>query len=1013
MLLKTTSKIRPSIGIAQNRMRSRTPSQKRPNSQTPTIKRKFTPTVNKTFTCYKDQPIPRHSRAASLDKTKELNISFKHSRTKSLKIPGKALMLSKETLSTESAKLEMSYGNYSKALKLLNKYLEVLPNNIEGVYSRAVCNMHLNKHDLAIKDLLKVSESSPSFDKQLYIALYMCYSSLNQQKKALKYLTKGVKTFPNFIQAYLIRGQLYNKSKRYEKALMDFKKVYSYDKKHSEVLLLIAESYMGLKDYASVEKVCNIAVNYPELYKRTLILKVQSGFESGKYESALVNIEKVLEKSPDEPSAFYYKGMILYIKKQFTDAALCLEQAFQSTEDVSIMNLCVFYLGTIKLNERDFYGALHTFERSDLKSQTPELKALHHYTEGVISLMKRKLEEGIEIFSEIIKKNEKTLANYFGNCYENRAFAYFSLKNYDMALSDFVNAKALNCLDKASEFNKLICEGIIQENSVKSLEIFKSSREIFPKNIMPDLCRACILLNFSQNYEESEQLLGKAESLVDNILTVRETESEVFFYSSIIKFYLKNYEEALENAKKAIEKADENLAIHYSHRGFCLAALKKYEEAVHDFTISLQLNEDCKEMYIYRAICAFLHDDLQLAIEDLNTVAKNYSDDESLLLQASKLMMAMGSFEDSSKILEKLDQKDLENMSLQAKNYLLLYEYEKSLKCVKSIMKTSQDKHLYSLDKEILEFFIRIKESPDAIFQFSDLSDRLKSESGVIFTSKYSQWLAGILEFYKKNYAVASTCFQSVLEILHDEEPEIFADSISIEEENCEVLYNIALSSFCSESDDSKSHALMIFEELSEVLNEKHRGQLLFLSAVLELSLKNKSKAEKLLKEALKCDPDTLSPFLDNKSTSVLPLHTSNDFSCAFPLVPVNFDSLPTIFIRPAMILPRSQIEFSLDHVKSHIKSFYSLSNILPRPEAPWLLRLKGSVQFTQNILEISHDIETTEADENLQKDLKSSRPIQTISKSQKYLRSNSFNSEKSQVLEIDFEEKIKNLCND
>ena len=114
-----------------------------------------------------------------------------------------------------------------------------------------------------------------------------------------------------------------------------------------------------------------------------------------------------------------------------------------------------------------------------------------------------------------------------------------------------------------------------------------------------------------------------------------------------------------------------------------------------------------------------------------------------------------------------------------------------------------------------------------------------------------------------------------MLEILHDEEPEIFADSITIEEENCEILYNLALCSLNTGQDETKSHALLIFEELAEVLNEKHRGQLLFLSAIIELSQKNKSKAEKLLKEAIKCDPETITPFINNQETTILPLSSN------------------------------------------------------------------------------------------------------------------------------------------
>lgn len=155
MLLKISTKIRPSIAILQSRMRSRTPSQPRPSSQSPTIRKRFTPTVNRSFACYKEQSLPRHNRVSSLDKTREPNISFKHALTKSLKGSGKALTLVKEPSVLDSSRLEMGYGNYGKALDLLNKYLNSYPNSLDGVYSRGVCFMHLHRSDQPVKDLAK------------------------------------------------------------------------------------------------------------------------------------------------------------------------------------------------------------------------------------------------------------------------------------------------------------------------------------------------------------------------------------------------------------------------------------------------------------------------------------------------------------------------------------------------------------------------------------------------------------------------------------------------------------------------------------------------------------------------------------------------------------------------------------------------------------------------------------------------------------------------------------------
>ena len=744
MLLKPPSKIRPSLGISQSRMRSKTPCQQRPSSQTPTIRKKFTPRVNKSFTCYTDQKIPKHSRTSSLDKAREVNASIKHSKTRSLKSSGKILAPSKEILSLDSAKIEMNYGNYLKALDLLNKSLKIDATSLEGIYSRGVCYMHLTKFELAIKDFIKVLEIDPIFDRQLYIALYMCCSSLNQQTAAIQYLSKGLKKFPSFTQGFLLRGQVYNKLKKYDKALQDFKKVLNQDKQQYSTLLLIAESYIGLKDYISAIKVLNLSISRPEISKNAFLLRIQVFYELHKYEEALLDIEMILKDSIQEEKAFYYKGRIKFDNKQYSDAALCFEQAIQLSNDREIMNFSLYYLGIMKINERDFYGALHTIERGLIASQIPELKALHNYTEGVISLMKRKLDEGIIIFSQILKENDKILKEYTINTYENRGFAYFSLNKYELALEDFLEAKKNGLIEKASEFNIILCEAILSSfkgDDVNALKLFKNSKELFPKNIMPDLCRACIIMQISLNSSENLHLLSKSESLIEKIVKSREPECEVMFYRSIIRFCLKNYEAALESAKRAIEKADENISIHYVQRAFCYIALKKYEEAVQDFTIAIQLNENIKEIYIYRGISAFLQDDLHLALEDFLTVSKKSPEDQQLQRKMSKLLMIIGSFTESLEVIQGITKIDEEKIHLEAENYMLLNDHNKALKCIKSILKNkdikNERKARFEVDKSIFELFIEIKNNPETIFEATSLCDNLKKTEGIIFTKKY------------------------------------------------------------------------------------------------------------------------------------------------------------------------------------------------------------------------------------------------------------------------------------
>ena len=1016
MLSKDPKLIRPNLGLSPQRSRSKTPSHPRPSSQTSIIRKKFTPTTNKSFICYKDKQGPKHSRACSFDKTRDMSAKLKTRTTKSLKSSGKVLASTREFAIVDSAKAEMNEGNYFKAIEILNKCIKIDGLNMEALYSRGVCFMHVEKYEPAIKDFMAVFEAEPGFDKQLYVAFYMCYNYLGKHSQGLKLLNKGLRRFSNFSQGFLLRGQIYNKAKKYEKALRDFNRVLNLEKNSCNVIIHIAESYIGLKEYESAMKAINILITRSEMTQKAYLLKVRVEYECKKFDSCSKTIEKLVKLFPQDTTVFYYKALLYLGQARYTDAVICFEQVIQGSNDAELLNQSLLQIGKLQIKERDFYGALHTFERSVEIGQTKELKAFHKYTEGVICLMKRKLDEGIEIFNEIIAGSEGCLADYLGDCFENRGFAYFSNKNYKAALDDLKASKKMKKLEKASEFNMTVSEALLSEvkgDYLTALDLLKSCKELFPRNIMPALCRASVLVRLSRTSQADPGLVDKAEGLIEKALKSREPESEVYFFKSIINFICKDYVNSFENAKKTIEKADENIASHYVNRAFSNICLKKYEEAIQDLTISLQLKEDLKEVYLFRSICAFLQDDLQLSIDDLKLAQDKFPQDHKFQLKIAKLLTVIGYPKESLEALEALQTLSLfekPDCRLMSQNYLLQNDFAKARTAIDPNSAGSQ------IDLKIIDFLQSLSKRPKLVFESSDLARLISSSFGTIFNKKYASWLAGIIFLYNNEFQSASNCFQSVLEILHDDEPEVFADSITIEEENCEILYNLALCSFKSAKEETKSNALMIFEELSEVLNEKHKGQLLFLSALLHITQKNKKKAEKLMKEAIKSDPETLSPFLDNEEVSILPLHTANEFSSIFPLISVNVDQLPTVSIRPAIVLPHPCVDQGFEDLASVLLAYFAIEHISPRPEAPWLLRVKGSIQFTDGFIEVNDLV--TEEDQASKAAL--AKEVKLPAKSQHIFRENSFLS-KDSIQKINdkenfgfrYDEKIKNMCND
>ena len=191
--------------------------------------------------------------------------------------------------------------------------------------------------------------------------------------------------------------------------------------------------------------------------------------------------------------------------------------------------------------------------------------------------------------------------------------------------------------------------------------------------------------------------------------------------------------------------------------------------------------------------------------------------------------------------------------------------------------------------------------------------------------------------------------------MIHNKQSEHTTSEVALitEEENCEVLYNLALCYL----NMNKSHSIYILKDLAQVLNSTHKAQVLFICGVINLELGKQEKAQEQLEEGYKGDPELLEPFKENKPVTVLPLNTGSTFSTQFPLIKVH--SEPEVSLRPAISLPRVKVKPFTLHIETEVRDFMAIDRINPQPEAPWLNRVKGCIQFTENVIDVQSESET------------------------------------------------------
>lgn len=205
----------PIIGIQSKPKQSLT---KPPKSVRTHSEKKFTPQINKSFTCYNDVP-NQSNQSFTAEKSRNISLAHLKSRNTSLgkyrnfrsipkfsqKEPPKKELTS---IFLDKAHSEMKINNYKNAISFLNKVIKEESSNPQALYSRGKCYICLGSYKEAIPDLLSLVQDYPLYEKNAYIALAMSFVAVNDYNTAVRQLTKALIKFPKFKDAYLARGQL-------------------------------------------------------------------------------------------------------------------------------------------------------------------------------------------------------------------------------------------------------------------------------------------------------------------------------------------------------------------------------------------------------------------------------------------------------------------------------------------------------------------------------------------------------------------------------------------------------------------------------------------------------------------------------------------------------------------------------------------------------------------------------------------------------------------------------------
>jgi tetratricopeptide (TPR) repeat protein len=630
------------------------------------------------------------------------------------------------------------------------------------------------------------------------------------------------------------------------------------------------------------------------------------------------------------------------------DAAVALEQVIKYDVSKKLTGPAIYNLGAIKIKQRDFYGAHFTFQRAvELGVEIEEQKILRSYVDAILCLVRRNFKEGVAALSKIIKKKHLLIQEYMGNCLAYRGYAYSSLEMHDKAVKDLLAAQKAQELDNASLYNLLISQAILAKDQTQALSLIQSAADLFPKNIEPLEYKSAI---FFEQAVQSKSPAVQSKDLLDQAVKIRDSDSDLYFYRGIVLYYNGKTIDAVYDFEKAIEKAEDNVASHFLARGLCSARLKMFKEAIQDFSIVIQLDEKSAVGHLFRARSLFLIEDFESAQSDFLKALELSPNDFMVQSQALDFLMLAGSLEEAMKTCEVMCSASCSPESLNQKVKCLVLQEKidlavKELAGINAMCKSPKT----SFDSELLSIFLVATEGPAVGNKVLSLLQAILSykNEGNICKNFHVHWLKGTVFMYLGELEKARAEFSSVI-VRKKKKEQV------MEKNNAELIYNLAL---CFLIENKYEEALQQLMEICNYLDENDRGKVLLLVGMLKYALNQNREAKSILTEAFKYDPDIVGNFLEEKpDLQVLPLDCESSLLSKYSSFKVTIGDNKPILLKPSLGYPRPSLCNFEFNIESEILKLFTMSLIKSKPETPWLNRVKGSIQFTDEIQNIESE---------------------------------------------------------
>lgn len=265
---------------------------------------------------------------------------------------------SKAVLLFEEGVLKYEEENFSNALLLFGKAIEMNSNFYRAYFRRGEVLYELEDYRSAIEDFDSGLRIDPN-DENAYVTRSYANYQLENYPSALADINKALQLNPMVISRYRHRGHVYLMLSNYNQAIADYTKCIESEPDNAAYRFNRIDAYMKAKEYdKAIYELDRLVFKEPTADKFNY--RGVAYFRKRNFKAAFENFNKAIEAVSTNGHYFSNRGYVYMWKKNYALAKADFEKAYELDHKCpeTLKNLGIYYW----VAEKNFDKSLHMFQ---------------------------------------------------------------------------------------------------------------------------------------------------------------------------------------------------------------------------------------------------------------------------------------------------------------------------------------------------------------------------------------------------------------------------------------------------------------------------------------------------------------------------------------------------------------------------------------------------------------------------------------------------------------------------